>query len=143
MAEKVLFSVKGLHSLDSDIEGEADEIEVLNPAEYYLRDGIHYVMYEEVMDGTDKPTKNIVKIKPEKVELVKKGAVNTRMEFETGRLNQTTYYIPEGQLHMGMDTKSIKITESEKEIVTRIEYGMQINLAHVADCIIDLRIIRK
>lgn len=143
MAEKVLFSVKGLHSLESDLEGEADEIEVLNPAEYYLKDGVHYVLYEEMMDGTQGVTKNIVKIRPGKVELVKKGAVNTRMEFEIGKLNQTTYYIPEGQIQMGMDTKTIVITEEENEILTKIEYGMFMNLSHVADCIIQLRITKK
>lgn len=143
MEEKILFSVKGLHSLESDMDGEADEIEVLNPAEYYLKDGIHYVLYEEVMEGTNTPTKNIVKIRPEKVELVKKGAVNTRMEFETGQLNQTTYYIPEGQLHMGMDTKKIEMKEADNEIVTRIEYAMYVNLSHVADCVIELKIIKQ
>ncbi len=143
MAEKVLFSIVGLHTLDGEDAASADEIEVINVADYYNRDGVHYIMYEEVMEGTTSVTRNMVKIKPKKVEISKKGAVTTQMCFEEGKSNQTSYFTAEGELSMGMDTKSVVVEETAEEIVAQISYGMLMNFEHIADCKIKLKIQKK
>lgn len=143
MAEKVLFSIKGLHSVSGMADGEPDEIEVVNVAEYYYRNNTHFVVYEEILEGTDAPTRNLVKIGKESVEITRKGEVNTRMHFETGKCDQTTYYTPQGQIQMGMDTHRIHLTEGEKEILTQISYSMLVNYQPVADCEICLKITRN
>ena len=140
MAEKVLFCIKGLHTVCDVTDGEPEEIEVLNVAEYYYKNNTHYIMYEEIMDGTNGPTRNLVKIKPESVEITRKGEVNTRMYFEEGKCDQTTYYTPEGQINMGMDTHRIRLTESDKEIRAQISYAMLVNYQHMADCEICLKV---
>ena len=73
MAEKVLFSIKGLHTVSGVADEEPEEIEVMNVAEYSYRNRTHYIMYEEIMDGTNGPTRNLVKIKPDSVEITRKG----------------------------------------------------------------------
>lgn len=142
MAEKVLFSIKGLHTLSDMADGEPEEIEVMNVAEYYYRNQTHYIIYEEVLDGTNGPTRNLIKIRPDSVEISKKGEVNTRMYFETGKCDQTAYYTPEGQINMGMDTHKVCLTETEKEILASISYAMLVNYQPVANCEISLRITR-
>ena len=140
MAEKVLFSIKGLHTVSDMPEGEPEEIEVMNVAEYYFKNNTHYVMYEEILDGTTAPTRNLVKIKPNSVEITRKGEVNTRMYFEAGKCDHTAYYTPEGQINMGMDTHRVLLTEEENEIRARISYAMLVNYQPMADCEICLRI---
>ncbi len=142
MAEKVLFSIKGLHTVSGVADEEPEEIEVMNVAEYSYRNRTHYIMYEEIMDGTNGPTRNLVKIKQDSVEITRKGEVNTRMYFEAGKCEQTTYYTPEGQISMGMDTQKIRQTENGKEICVQISYVMMVNYQPMADCEICLTITR-
>lgn len=140
MSEKVLFSIKGLHSIVGDPDGKPDEIEVINVADYYIKEGTRYIMYEEIMEGTEQPTKNIVKIKNDQVEITKKGAVNVRMYFEKGKSDDTSYLTPEGQISMSMDTKDVSVQEKENTLLVEIEYAMKINYVHVADCKIEMKI---
>lgn len=142
MAEKVLFSIKGLHSLSDIADGEPEEIEVMNVAEYYFKNQTHYIVYEEIMDGTSGTTRNLLKIKPDSVEISRKGEVNTRMYFETGKCDQTTYYTAEGQIHMGMDTHRVSVTEEENEIRVQIFYSMLVNYQPMAECELFLKINR-
>jgi len=143
MPEKILFRVRGLHALADDEEKKQDEIEVINVADYYYKDGAHYIHYEEIMDGTEGLTKNMVKVKPDKVEIIKKGAVRSHMVFESGKTNESLYYMPEGQLQMAVDTKSVEIREEENGLVVQIQYAMLMNYQKVADCDLTMAVERK
>ncbi|MCR4955117.1 MAG: DUF1934 domain-containing protein [Lachnospiraceae bacterium] len=142
MSENVLFRIKGLHS-NGDNSEEQDEIEVLNGAQYYKKNDTHYILYEEIAEGTTTVTKNLVKISKDKVEITKKGGVGTNMCFVPGKRHKTDYYTPEGMFSMGMDTKSVDMVEEDETITVIIAYAMELNNEHVADCRVELQIIKK
>ena len=53
MTKDVLVSISGMHMdvISGMTDAENEPIEVVTPASYYLRNGKHYVIYEEVMEG--------------------------------------------------------------------------------------------
>lgn len=50
----------------------------------------------------------------------------------------TYYTTPYGSMMMGIDARSVSIEESEAEIHAQVEYGLDVNYEHLADCMIDL-----
>lgn len=57
MTKDVLVSISGMHeeivAVTPEVEDDENEaIEVVTPATYYLKNGKHYIVYEEVVEGT-------------------------------------------------------------------------------------------
>ncbi len=83
MTKDVLVSISGHHT---DIMAEPEEtpeamksgrdaIEVVTPASYYCKDGKHYIIYDEVLEGMAETIKNRIKITGTDVLKSKKRAV--------------------------------------------------------------------
>ena len=132
MEKEVLIHVKGLHMMDTP---EGDEpIEIVVPGEYYFRNGSHYLRYEEMLDEQGDPTVNYIKISSRGMEVRKKGQVNTHMVFEQGKKNKTFYNTPYGTLQMGIAATGLELKESEDDIQMKVDYALDMNEEHVADC---------
>ena len=132
MEKEVLIHVKGLHMMDTP---EGDEpIEIVVPGEYYFRNGSHYLRYEEMLDEQGDPTVNYIKISSKGMEVRKKGQVNTHMVFEQGKKNKTFYNTPYGTLQMGIAATGLELKESEDDIQMKVDYALDMNEEHVADC---------
>ena len=82
MTKDVLLSIKGLQIGENE---QNDTIEVISPGDYYFRNGRHFFMYEEVMEGQKESTRNMIKVRDNYMELTKKGAVNVHMIFEKNK----------------------------------------------------------
>ena len=86
MTKDVLVSISGLHmDMDAQIPGpdEDDVIEVVTPATYYYRNGKHYIIYDEIVEGVSDTIKNKIKISgTDSLEIMKSGLSNTHMIFE-------------------------------------------------------------
>ena len=77
MTAKVLVQIKGLHYIAGIPEDEeADEIQVLCAGSFYTKNGIDYVIYEELLEGESTPVKNMLKIGEDFLEVTKRGAVH-------------------------------------------------------------------
>lgn len=143
MTQDVLLSISGLHEMgDLNISSEEEEVlETITPAKYYLKNGKHYVLYDEVVEGFSGVIKNKIKITDGKIlEIIKTGSTNSHMIFEEGKNNLTIYDTPYGQFHMEMYTKALEILEYEDEISAKVEYSLAVENKKVADCIVFLSI---
>ena len=136
MEKEVLIHVKGLHMLDTQ-DGE-EPIEIVVPGEYYFRNGSHYLRYEELLEVQGDPTINYIKISPRGMEVRKKGVVNTHMVFEQGKRNMALYTTPFGTLEMGISATSLELQESDGRIDMKVNYSLDMNQEHVADCCLDI-----
>ena len=58
------------------------------------------------------------------------------MVFEKDKKNMTYYHTPFGSLMMGIDAKEISVQETEQEIHAQVQYALDINYEHLADCTI-------
>ena len=142
MTKDVLVSVKGLQ-FES---GNDEAVEMIAPGEYYLRNGKHYVLYEEIMEGAEGDhdiSKNTVKISKDQVEILKKGGSNVHMVFVQNQKNTTFYTTPFGQLLIGIFTNYIEVKEKEEVIQVKLRYDLEINQTFVSNCEITMLIMSK
>ena len=137
MTKEVLLSIKGLQMSPEDGE---DTVEMIAPGEYHFRNDKHFVLYDEVMEGQDEVTKNIVKFQDDYMEITKKGPCSVHMIFEKNKKNVTYYYTPYGSLLIGIDAHKVQIEEKEDIILARVEYSLEINCEHIADCDINIEV---
>lgn len=135
MTKDVLLSIKGLYTEDNE---DAESVETLAPAEFYIKEGVYYLFFEEIMDDTTGITKSRIKYSDKCFELTRKGEVSVHLLFEEGKKTLNTYQLPYGNLVVGLDTKRIQLTETEEEIKIAIDYAMEINYQFVSDNTIDI-----
>ena len=140
MTKEVIAAIRGLQFAN---EEDGDKIEVITPAEYYLRNGSHYLLYTETDEDTGGVTKNIVKFRDHSMELTKKGYVNVHMVFEEQKKNMTSYATPFGNIMVGIDTEKIMIEEDEKKIHVKVDYSLDVNYEQLAACRIAIEICPK
>ena len=132
MNKDVLIHVRGLQMMETDDAQEP--IEIVVPGQYYFRNGSHYLRYEEMLDDTAETTVNYIKMSPNGVEVRKQGQVNVHMVFEEGKKNKTFYNAPYGTLQMGISATGLELKESEDGIQMKVDYALDMNEEHVADC---------
>ena len=132
MHTDVLIHVRGLQMMETDDAQEP--IEIVVPGQYYFRNGSHYLRYEEMLDDTAETTVNYIKMSPNGVEVRKQGQVNVHMVFEEGKKNKTFYNTPYGTLQMGISATGLELKESEDGIQMKVDYALDMNEEHVADC---------
>lgn len=144
MTKEVLLTISGLHYetfRDQEDDDENEPIEVITPATYYCKNGKHYVVYDEVIEGMPGSIKNKIRIAEEgKLEIMKNGISNTHMIFEKEKIHVTQYDTPYGELMVGVFTKDMKVDVKERDIDVHVSYALDINSEKVADCNIVMNI---
>ena len=140
MTEDVLLSVKGLQVME---EAQEESVEVVAPGRYRFQNGKHYISYEEVVEGSKEKIQNLIKISEEVVEVTKRGFSNAHMVFEKHKQNISYYDTPFGKFLVSILAKDIQITEEQGQIGTKVEYSLDINYEHMADCSIQIQISSK
>ena len=137
MTRDVLLSLKGLQY---ELGENNEEIETITPAQYYHRDGNHYIVYDEVQEDLPTPIKNCIMFRDDYLEVKKNGAVNVNMIFEEKKKNITNYTTPFGEIIIGVDTGKISMTKEDKRIQLQVDYQLDVNYIHLADCKINMDI---
>lgn len=137
MTKEVFLSLKGLQMENGE---DAQEMETITPADYYRKKDSHYVIYEEMTEGFNEKTRNMIKFRESYLEVSKKGLINVHMIFEKNKKNMTSYMTPYGNILIGIDTESIFLKENEDQIRLEVEYSLEANYQHLADCRIELEL---
>ncbi|MCM1261742.1 MAG: DUF1934 domain-containing protein [Butyrivibrio sp.] len=122
---------------------DKEEIETTASGSYYEKNGRHFLVYDEIIEGIDTPVKNKVKFGENFLEIIKSGAVNVHMVFEENKKNLTSYNIPYGNIMLGIDTKKIHIVQESERIAVDVEYVLYMNYEYCADCKIVMNIRSK
>lgn len=135
MTKEVMVTISGLQMAGED----EDAIELVHIGEYYYRNGVHYILFDELLEGISIPVKNRIKIKDRCLEVRKKGPVTAHMVFEEGRSQSSTYAIPYGSFLIETYTTSVQIHEEEERLEATAAYRLDINGAHCSDC--DIRVV--
>lgn len=145
MTRDVLVTIRGLQTDVMPREETEDEpIEIVTPANYFFKNGKHYIIYEEVSEDLPGITKNKIKITDnETIEILKSGNVNAHMLFQKDKDSMTYYDTPFGKLMVGIHTTDIQLEESEDYIRIMIKYGLDINHEPLADCDINITVQSK
>lgn len=136
MTKEILLSIAGLHLAD----GEDGNIEVVTAGDYYNRGGKHYILYDEVTEGMDGHTSNVIKIGEDSLEITKKGLLNTRLVVEKGKSHRTVYQTPFGDIELSLTGQELTVTETEERIDIRAEYVLAVNEENLSECTIEMNI---
>ena len=109
MTKDVLLSISGLHFDAAGAEADENEpIEVITPAVYYNKNGKHYVIYEEPVEGMAGTVRNTIKITGDSVfEIIKSGLASAHMVFEKDKLHMTQYESSHDELTTEIHTRSL------------------------------------
>lgn len=142
MTKDVLLTISGLQFTAPEDEG-AEPVEVITAGDYYKKNGKHYILYDEVMEGFEGSTRNVIKITDDYLDITKKGVSNVHMVFEKNKKNVSYYYTPFGNILIGIDAKSVNINETEENIDVQVKYNLEVNYEHLADCSITMNIKSK
>ncbi len=137
MNKEVKLTISGLHT---DTEAAHASVETVVEAQYFKRGNSHYLLYEEMQEGFDKPSQNRIKFREDLLELNRKGLMETHMVFEEGKTHMTNYSTPYGQMVLGIHTKSIQVQEQENRILVNVEYQLEADGEYLEDSRIILRI---
>lgn len=132
MTKEVLIRISGLQMMAS--EDEADDVEMITTGDYYRKNGKHYIIYDEVMDGFEGHIRNTVKISPDSMDIRKKGIANAHMVFEQDKKNMTRYATPLGDMMVEVSTNRIQVDEQEDSLKVLVEYSLGINYEHISEC---------
>ncbi len=105
---------------------------------------IIYISYEE---GTDAASgmdcdvvKSMLKVCPDQVEIIKKGAAETHMVFVEDKDTISYYSTPFGEMEVAVHTDKLEHIYTEKGFQILLKYALEINAAHMSDCNVDIRV---
>lgn len=139
MKDKVFVKIRGLNiaeeiddTEDSEVVQE-DAIEVISVGKYAVVNGKEYVKYEEVYEEFEKKARCLIKIEDDKIEVSKKGAINSYLIFNKNEKTDTLYDTPYGSLSLGVVTKEMDIKRTEDTINIEIEYSLEYNYNKLSD----------
>ena len=130
MTKDVLITIRGVHTLDH----EDNDVEMIVRGDYYQKNGKHYILYEEILEGAEERVKNVIKISPSTMDIIKKGVTNSRMLFEKNKKNLSCYSTPVGNLVIGIQANHFYVEEQENSIKVNVDYSLDINYEHMSDC---------
>ena len=77
------------------------------------------------------------------MHLNKKGPINVTMDFLENKKTLTDYRTPFGSIVIGLEATNVTFKEEEKRIVVNVDYAMDVNYEHLADCKIKIDIRSK
>lgn len=122
MTKDIILTISGLYST----EGETDDpIEIISPGQYFFRNGKHYVVFDEVIEGIDGVMKSTLKFTENQAELLRSGAASTRMIFEAGKEHMMIYQTPMGPLSISVCTDDVTAEFSEEQMNLEINYSLK------------------
>lgn len=139
MTRDVLISISGMQMT----EGDRDKVEEITAGDYFLKNGSHYILYDEVLEGVAGVTKNTIKIGSKGLDIVKRGSSKAHMTFEKDKKSMSCYATPVGELMIGISTNDIQIEEKEDSLRVLVAYSLDINYEHVSNCNIVLDVQSK
>lgn len=150
MTKEVLVRIAGLHfdlkeNGETDLQETEDEkIEIVVPGQYFLKNGEHYILYEEIEESGLGVTKNTLKVTGDhRVEMKKSGVLTSHMVFEKGKKYVSSYKTPYGQMQIGTDTKELTIISEEEKIRIFVRYTLEAEDEAVAESRIRIEVVPR
>lgn len=140
MTKDIILTISGLHATDGE---QDDPVELISPGQYFQKNGKHYVLFEEVMEGIDGVIKSTIKFTEDRVELLRSGAASARMVFQKDQEHQTIYQTPMGPLSMSVYTDHIETELGEEQMNLEIHYSLKTEGIVITESTVCMNICQK
>jgi uncharacterized beta-barrel protein YwiB (DUF1934 family) len=136
MNNNVIIRVSGLQKIDDT----GENVELLATGKHYIKNGKHYLLYDEFDEESGVTTKNTIKFNETSAEVMRKGIINGKLIFSRGDNNQSIYSTPYGELLVEILTSHIELREQQDSINLQIDYELYANNNKVSDSKIEIDI---
>jgi len=131
-----------LRGTQHDISNET--IEQNHHGYYYYRNNTHYISYTEIDEAGEQSSPSgtsLLKIKDSSVYLLKKGAITTRMEYDTEKNHFTPYQTPYGTFQMEIATNQLTVRREGEDIHLDINYQLKMDGKPLSRCSIEIQVL--
>lgn len=129
MEKEIFITIEGLQEFEDD---DQDNVKVITPGFYYRVLGKHYLMFEEVSEDYSEKIKSLIKLQEGRVEISRRGDLNSYMVFEEGDANSGYLDTPVGRMELLVNTEKIHVLLEEDLLEAQITYLLHINGDFVA-----------
>ena len=140
MTDEVVVSIKGVQIANGEMN---ESVELISSGTYRIEQDTRIIQYEEVDEENQEITDVTLIMYPSHIEIIKQGQSDVHMVFEEKQKTTSCYKTPFGELIMGIDTTKIHVSEEEDKIMIVLEYGLDMNYNHIADCTITIKVLAK
>ena len=123
MEKNVIISILGMQNYD----GEDDGIELVTEGKLEEVDGALRLSYEETELTGLEGTTTLFHVEPEKVTLLRVGAVSSEMVFEKNKRHRSLYSTPYGNMEIGITARRLNSTLGASGGLIEIDYDVEIN----------------
>ncbi len=139
MTKDVIVSVRGAHVGDAD----STNLEVITVGSYYLKNGKHYIIYDEAIEGESESIHTTIRVGEDSVDMIKSGDIRAHMVFKENYSDQSSYVSPFGQIMIGVTTDQIRINEEQDHLKIRIDYTLKLNQEKISNSHIEIDVKSK
>ncbi len=112
-------------------DGETNQIEVVAEGRHFYKNGLHYVLYDDHM--ADEPISTTLKIAPDSVLLLRRGAISQEQRFVEGVESTGEYRTPFGSLSLSVATSHMEVACGDVSGEIHVDYAMFVNGAWQSD----------
>ncbi len=105
-------------------QNDDDKLEVVTPGDFYKKEDIYIVEYDETKISGMEGTKTTLKISNDTFILLREGNTITNMNFQSGKESISMYDTPYGILQIKIKTKDLKVNVGEQGGEILVNYNM-------------------
>lgn len=121
-------------------QDEEHPIELMVSGSYFYKDDKHYVFYEEQPDESGSVVKNRICFDDKVFEMSKKGAVNSRMTFDSDMMTLTEYQTPYGPINLEIITDHYELRDHEDLMEMDIYYTLSFGDKDSRECHVAVKV---
>ena len=119
MTKDIYISIKSIQSSpDGDLTQKVGPFK----GQYFHKDGFHYCLYEEIMEGVEHPVKTRIKFSENLVVLHKSGDVSFDATYEVGKDYISNYNTMFGPITIKTVTKQISLKDTSSLLTLKLRY---------------------
>lgn len=129
MTDEVLLSIVGMH----ENAGDEDRTELVTTGKYYLKNGRHYLCYDDD-DEMGNVVTNVLRIADDRLDIMRHGSQKVHMAFKRGEESMTSYPTPAGNMSMDIYTDELSSRVDENSLEAVLKYSLSLNNSFVNNC---------
>ncbi|MCR5176614.1 MAG: DUF1934 domain-containing protein [Anaerovibrio sp.] len=116
-----------------DPEGKCEKVAHLAEGKYYLRNGKHYIKYDDSSMDTDYIIGTTIKIDGSKFRILRNGPIDTDMNFEAGKTTYAVYRTPYSSMKLEIYTRQLDISMDYASGNVELYYDMRVDGTFVGE----------
>lgn len=122
--DKVLIKII---SWQKDISGEKNRIDLTTIGKHYYKNSMHYVLYEEAVEGSKDTVHTMLKISDAAMTLVRRGPIKQEQYFALEESSESNYITPYGNLLLAVYPHKLMINYGAIAGTIAIDYDLSMN----------------